>query len=99
MDATSPHARQCPRAEAQDRAADLSLLAHEFAHDPPSQVLKMLNILKLANLANFTKTGKTRIIAADRGWRVKGHSSGQDRSDVRTAQMPLPVPLADPMHD
>ena len=55
--------------------------------------------VKLANLANFTGTGKTRIFAADRGWRVTGPSSSQNWSDVRTAQMPLPVALADPLRD
>jgi hypothetical protein len=56
-------------------------------------------LANLANLAKFTGTGKTRTFAADHGWRVMGHSSGQDRSDVRTAQMPLPVALADPLRD
>src|SRR5215212_7372369 len=36
---------------------------------------------------------------AGAGCRVMRRSSGQDRSDVRTAQMPSPVPLADSVRD
>ena len=56
-------------------------------------------VVNLMNLMNFSGAGNLQIFAANGGWRVMGRSSSQDRSDVRTAQMPLPVALADRLRD
>jgi hypothetical protein len=54
----------------------------------------MVKVMNLMNLMNFSGAGRMRIFAVGH-WRVTPRPSSQDRGDVRTAQMPLPVPLAD----
>src|SRR5215207_527490 len=64
-----------------------------------SKGLKSLKGLKGLKGLNFSGTGKARIFAADRGCRAMRRPSRQDRSDVRAAQVPLPVALADALRD
>jgi hypothetical protein len=56
-------------------------------------------LAKLAKMANISGTEKTRIFDDYGGCRAMRWTSIQDRGHVRTAQMPLPGPDADPLRD
>ena len=62
-------------------------------------MVKVMKLMNLMNLMNFSGAGRMRIFAANRDVQVTPRPSSQDRSDVRAAQMPLPVPLADSVRD
>jgi hypothetical protein len=59
----------------------------------------MVKVLKVLKVLNFWSAGQIQFFATARGKQVMRRPSSQDRGDVRTAQMALPVALADPVRD